>query len=79
MVLEKSHEYQRFFAPKQIETIMSKNVLEYACIEKVLDSSFNNKYGGIHVLVAPSGSGKSSRMLIALLTRVGVFNILPVR
>lgn len=68
--LEKAHAYKRFTAPKQIETIMSKYVSEYALrdmpliknprVENILNSSFNNKYGGIHVLVAPSGSGKTT-------------------
>lgn len=51
---------------------MKKRVQEYDCrdlpvipnpkVEKTLESSFNNKYGGIHVLVAPTGSGKSTYM-----------------
>jgi ABC-type uncharacterized transport system ATPase subunit len=62
--------FQRYFAHRQIETIMSKNVFEYTPrdlplirnprVDKILDSSFNNKYGGIHVLVAPSGAGKTT-------------------
>jgi hypothetical protein len=62
--------YQRFVASKQIEKIMSKSVSEYALrdlplvpnprVGKILESSFINKYGGIHLLVAPSGSGKAT-------------------
>lgn len=68
--LEKTHTYQKFIVPKQIDKIISKNVSEYALrdlplitnprVEKILRSSFNNKYGGIHVLVAPRGSGKTT-------------------
>lgn len=53
----------RLVAPKEIETIMTKGVLEFALrgmplipnyrVEKILEGSFNNKYGGIHLLVAP--------------------------
>ena len=68
--LEKSYRFQRIITPKQIVNIMSKKVSEYELrglpvvenprAEKVLNSSFNNIYGGIHVLVAPSGSGKTT-------------------
>lgn len=60
----------RLVAPKEIETIMTKGVLEFALrdmplipnhrVEKILEGSFSNKYGGIHLLVAPSGSGKTT-------------------
>ena len=70
--LEKSSTYQKFIIPKTVKNIMKKRVQEYDCrdlpvipnpkVEKTLESSFNNKYGGIHVLVAPTGSGKSTYM-----------------
>ena len=70
--IEKTPTHQRFVVLKQIENIMSKRVSEFALrdlplivnprVDKILDSSFNNKYGGIHVLIAPLGSGKTTYM-----------------
>jgi len=70
--VEKSYRFQKMIAPQKIQSIMSKKVTEYEPrglpvienprVEKILKSSFNNKYGGIHVLVAPSGSGKTTYM-----------------
>jgi hypothetical protein len=69
--LKKSHySYYQSVAPKQVANIMSKNVSKFALrglplienpqVEKLLNSSFNNSFGGVHVLVAPSGSGKTT-------------------
>lgn len=68
--LENTTAYQQLAARREIEKVMSKNVSEYSLrgfpvvpnprVEKILESSFMNKYGGLHLLVAPSGSGKTT-------------------
>lgn len=68
--LENSHYFRRVVARRQIDNIMTKKVSEYSLrhlpliknpkVEKILNTSFNNTYGGIHLLVAPPGSGKST-------------------
>ncbi len=68
--VENSHYFQRVVAPRQIDNIMTKKVSEYSLrdlpliknpkVEKILNTSFHNTYGGIHLLVAPPGSGKTT-------------------
>lgn len=62
--LEKSHYFQRFIMSKKVSEYERRGLpfIENPRVKKILNSSFNNIYGGIHVLVAPSGSGKTTYM-----------------
>lgn len=65
-----SHFFQKAFVQRQVASIMKLRVPECSLrglsfirnhkVEEILKASFNNIYGGVQVLVAPSGSGKTT-------------------
>ena len=68
--LESTQLFKQIAIPLQIQSVMHKPLLDYhsnkypylidSRVEHILQSSFNCKFGGLHVLVAPSKSGKTT-------------------